>query len=401
MFRRIHRSIPVLAASFAAGARLCAFAAEPEGIEFFEKEIRPILVEHCLECHAGDTEQKGGLVLDSRQGWTTGGDSGPAIVPGDPEGSLLVEAVRYENPNFEMPPKSRLPADKIARLEKWVRMGAPDPREGVVKKAGAGLSVDEGRSFWSYRKPVEPPVPDAGEAPRDLPPIDRFLRVRMKEAGVASAPPASPEARLRRLHFDLTGLPPDPEEIRAFAADPSPAAWEREVDRLLASPHFGERWGRHWLDVVRYGESFTLRGLILREAWRYRDHVIAAFNEDRPYDRTNNSAVLSPPDSSRWETTISRNRTSASSISTSSTSSSTRSARPFSGKPWAVPAAMTTSSIRFRPATITPSRASSRTPKSFPIRTSRTGSTCPCRFLPRRKPPSPPTRRSSPPSNRS
>jgi hypothetical protein len=285
MFRRIHRSIPLLAASFAAGLRFCAVAAEPEGIEFFEKEIRPILVEHCLECHAGDTEQKGGLVLDSRQGWTTGGDSGPAVIPGDPGGSLLVEAVRYENPNFEMPPKSRLPADKIARLEEWVRMGAPDPREGVVKKAGARLSVDEGRSFWSYRKPVEPPVPDVGEAPRDLPPIDRFLRVRMKEAGVASAPPASPEARLRRLHFDLTGLPPDPEEIRAFAADPSPAAWKREVDRLLASPHFGERWGRHWLDVVRYGESFTLRGLILREAWRYRDHVIAAFNEDRPYDR--------------------------------------------------------------------------------------------------------------------
>jgi hypothetical protein len=290
MFRRIDRFLFLLTASFAADPGMRVFASGPEGIEFFEKEVRPILVEHCLECHAGDTGQKGGLVLDSRQGWTAGGDSGPAIVPGDVDGSLLVEAVRYENPNFEMPPKSRLPADKIAALEQWVRMGAPDPREGTVKKAGSGLPVEEGRSFWSYRKPVAAAVPEVVGAAGTDPawadrPVDRFLIARMQTAGVAPAPRASSEARIRRLHFDLTGLPPDPETIRAFASDPSPAAWEREVDRLLASPQFGERWGRHWLDVVRFGESYTLRGLILREAWRYRDHVIAAFNEDRPFDR--------------------------------------------------------------------------------------------------------------------
>jgi len=256
-----------------------------EEIAFFEKEIRPLFIEHCYECHSSDGEQKGGLVLDSREGWSVGGDSGPALVPGDPAGSLLIESVRYENAHLEMPPKSRLSSEKIAALEKWVAMGAPDPREGEVRKASTGMSVEEGRGFWSYRKPVRPATPSVKRADWSDRAIDRFLLARMEAAGVEPAPVAPPEARLRRLYFDLTGLPPTPDEILAFAADPSDSAWEREVDRLLASPRFGERWGRHWLDVARYGESFTLRGLIMREAWRYRDYVIGAFNRDLPYDQ--------------------------------------------------------------------------------------------------------------------
>jgi hypothetical protein len=255
-----------------------------EEFAFFEREIRPILVEHCYECHSSGEQQKGGLVLDSRAGWAVGGDSGPALVPGDPAGSLLIESVRYENPRLEMPPKSRLPSEKIAALEKWVAMGAPDPREGSVQRAAGGMTVEEGREFWSYRRPVAPPLPEVADEAWPTVEIDRFLLARMEAAGVAPAPLATPEARLRRLHFDLTGLPPTPEEIRLFVKNPSEEAWAREIDRLLASPRFGERWGRHWLDVARYGESYTLRGLIMRESWRYRDYVIEAFNADLPYD---------------------------------------------------------------------------------------------------------------------
>jgi Protein of unknown function (DUF1553)/Protein of unknown function (DUF1549)/Planctomycete cytochrome C len=260
-------------------------ATATEEIAFFEREIRPILVEHCYECHSTGEEQKGGLVLDSREGWAVGGDSGPALIPGKLEQSLLIESVRYENSHLEMPPKTRLPPAKVLALEKWVAMGAPDPREGSVKKSSTGLSVEDGRRFWSYRKPVKPSLPavkDTGWADRE---IDRFLLAKMEAAGVEPAPPAAPWVRLRRLHFDLTGLPPTPEQIRAFSSDPSEEAWEREINRLLASSQFGERWGRHWLDVARFGESYTLRGLIKREAWRYRDAVIESFNRDLPYDQ--------------------------------------------------------------------------------------------------------------------
>jgi mono/diheme cytochrome c family protein len=267
-------------------ALLCPGAAvATEEIAFFEKEIRPIFVEHCYECHSTGGEQKGGLVLDSREGWSVGGDSGPALVPGDAGASLLIESIRYENPHLEMPPKTRLSTEKIAALEKWVAMGAPDPREGTVKKVSSGMSVEEGRKFWSYRKPEQAPVPQVNATEGAGAAIDRFLLARMEAVGLAPAPTASPEARLRRLHFDLTGLPPTPEQIRAFTTDPSDEAWAREIDRLLASPQFGERWGRHWLDLARYGESYTLRGLIMREAWRYRDYVIEAFNRDLPYDQ--------------------------------------------------------------------------------------------------------------------
>lgn len=281
----------VRASDWAGFVSLVLFASCPldsrgtEDLVFFEKEIRPLLIENCLECHASDTEQKGGLLLDSREGWATGGDSGPAIVSGDVDGSLLIEAIRYQDPHLEMPPKTRLEPTEIAALEKWVAMGAPDPREGTVEKTKSGMSVEEGRKFWSYLPVSSPEVPTVNHADWSKTEIDRFLFSKMTEAGLTPTGLATPEAALRRLHLDLTGLPPTPEEIRAFAKDPSDEAWTREVDRLLASPQFGERWARHWLDVARFGESFTLRGLIMREAWRYRDYVIDAFNEDRPYDQ--------------------------------------------------------------------------------------------------------------------
>lgn len=271
--------------SFFAVAACPALGVATEEIAFFEKEIRPIFVEHCYECHSAGEAQKGGLVLDSREGWSVGGDSGPALVPGDPAGSLLIESVRYENPHLEMPPKSRLSPTKIAALEKWVAMGAPDPRSGTVAKVSDGLPVEKGREFWSYRPPRHHEVPQPEMVTESQGEIDRFLLAKLETAALEPAPAASPEARLRRLHFDLTGLPPTPEQIRAFVADPSEAAWEREVERLLASSAFGERWGRHWLDLARFGESYTLRGLIMREAWRYRDYVIDAFNRDLPYDQ--------------------------------------------------------------------------------------------------------------------
>jgi cytochrome c553 len=256
-----------------------------EDIAFFEREVRPLLIAHCYECHSADEDRKGGLLLDSREGWMVGGDSGPAIVVGDPEESLLIRSIRYEDPHLEMPPKTRLPTGAIAVLTKWVAMGAPDPRDGKVERESAGMSVEEGRQFWSYRQPVDSAPPAVKETAWPTGEMDRYLLAKMESVGLEPAPEAAAEVRLRRLHLDLAGLPPTPEEITAFLRDPSDAAWEREVDRLLASPRFGERWARHWLDVARYGESYTLRGLIMREAWRYRDYVIEAFNRDLPYDQ--------------------------------------------------------------------------------------------------------------------
>ncbi len=270
---------------FIAGGFLVGRCPATEDIAFFEREIRPIFVEHCYECHSADEEIKGGLVLDSREGWSVGGDSGPALVPGDLEASLLIQSIRYDDPHLEMPPKTRLPAKSVLALEKWVAMGAPDPREGSVTKVTTGMSLEEGRKFWAYRLPEDPDLPDVKDNSWSSGEIDRFLLARMEASGVKPAPPAAPEAQLRRLHLDLTGLPPRPEDITAFVDDPSDEAWKREIDRLLASPHFGERWGRHWLDVARYGESYTLRGLILREAWRYRDYVIGSFNHDLAFDQ--------------------------------------------------------------------------------------------------------------------
>ena len=271
--------LPVLAAAVVAD--------EPDaaGIEFFEKKIRPLFVQHCYECHSESKKVKGGLQLDSRSGWTKGGDSGPAIVPGNLDESLLIEAVRYDG-DFQMPPKGKLPGSAIRDLEEWVKRGAPDPRTGKpAASAATTIDLEAGRQFWSYRPIARPEVPAVQHAAWPRSDIDRFILAALEAKNLKPSPEADRTTLVRRLYFDLIGLPPTPEQIDAFVADESPNAYEELVDRLLASPQFGERWGRHWLDVVRYAESLTLRGFVFKEAWRYRDYVIDTFNADRPFDQ--------------------------------------------------------------------------------------------------------------------
>jgi len=254
-----------------------------EGLEFFEKKIRPLLVKNCYTCH-GPEKQKGGLRLDSRAGWIYGGDSGPAIVPGKPEESLLIEAVHYAG--FEMPPTGKLPAEQIAAFEQWVKLGAPDPRlDHSADVAQTLTDPNWGRQHWAYQPPSKPAAPQVLQADWPRGEIDRFILAGLEAQGLPPAQDASRETLVRRLYFDLIGLPPTPEEIDRFVHDEREDAYEQLVDQLLASRHYGERWGRHWLDVARFAESVTLRGFIFPEAWRYRDYVIEAFHRDLPYDR--------------------------------------------------------------------------------------------------------------------
>jgi hypothetical protein len=257
------------------------------GIDFFEKKIRPILVEHCYECHSTAAKKdKGKLLVDSKAGLIKGGESGPAIVPGKPNESWLIKGVRYSDPEFQMPPKGKLPAEVIADLEKWIAMGAPDPRGGAaVQITKYGPSVEEGRKFWAFRPPKRHPVPAVKDKAWARGTIDQFLLAKLEGAGLAPAPEADKATLLRRTYFALIGLPPTPAQIDAFLRDTAPDAFARAIDQLLASPHFGEIWGRHWLDVARYAESTGGgRSLLLKDAWRYRDYVIRAFNLDKPFD---------------------------------------------------------------------------------------------------------------------
>jgi hypothetical protein len=258
-----------------------------EQVEFFERRIRPILTEHCYACHSADAaakkKLKGGLLLDTRDGLIAGGDSGKAVVPGKPGESLLVQCLKYGG-DVKMPPKGKLPDAVIADFEKWVVMGAPDPRGGTTGRK-VGLDVEAGRSFWAYKPPLLPPVPKVATGTWAACEIDHFILAKLEAAGQAPAPDADRATLVRRLYFDLIGLPPTPEEVDAFAADGDPAAYERLVDRLLADDRFGERWGRHWLDIARYADSVTLRGFVFKEAWRYRDYVIDSFNREVPFDR--------------------------------------------------------------------------------------------------------------------
>ena len=225
------------------------------------------------------------MLLDTREGTRRGGEQGPAVVPGDLEASLLVQAVRYKDENLQMPPKHRLPDEVVADLEQWVRSGAADPRDGkaVVR---SDVDIEKGRQFWAFQPPraVTPPTVQDAAWPRSD--VDRFLLAAMEARGVRPVGDADRAALLRRLSFDLTGLPPTPAEVEAFLADESPGAVEEVVDRLLASPAFGERWGRHWLDVARYAESSGKQvNLNYPHAWRYRDYVVDSFNADKPFNR--------------------------------------------------------------------------------------------------------------------
>lgn len=240
---------------------------------FFESKIRPVLVKHCYECHSAEAgKSKGGLMLDTKHGIREGGETGPAVVPGDAAKSLLLTAINHNDPDLEMPPKKpQLPKEVIADFETWINAGADDSRESAVKVAERPLvDVEAGRQFWSYKKPVMPKQASGG--------IDGFIREKLIETGLKPAPPAEHVVLLRRLSFDLTGLPP------ADLSDISD--YEKQVDALLQSPRFGERWGRHWLDVVRYAESNGRESnLTFPHAWRFRDYVIDAVNADVPYDR--------------------------------------------------------------------------------------------------------------------
>lgn len=261
-----------------------------EGVAFFEKKVRPLLIERCFECHSAEKKIKGGLRLDSRDGWAKGGDAGPAIVPGKPEESPLIEAIRYHNLDLQMPPKGAFSREEVAIFEQWVQMGAPDPRlDGLVVEKQTGLSLEEGRKFWSYSPITSPKVPVVADSTWAASEVDCFVLAKMESAQVKPAPPAQPGALVRRLYFTLVGLPPSEKQMDEFTAAASTdmdAATEKLVDALLASNHFGETWGRHWLDLARFSESSGGgRTLLFKDAWRYRDYVIEAFNADMPFDQ--------------------------------------------------------------------------------------------------------------------
>ena len=258
----------------------------PKQVRFFETRIRPVLVKNCYNCHSTKTgKTKGGLALNTREGIRTGGDSGHGVVPGDIEASLIISAMKHES--FEMPPKKQLPPGVIRDFESWIRMGAPDPRAGksVVKNRSA-IDFAGGREFWAFRKPVKPTAPKVQNSEWAQTEIDRFVIHRMEEAGLAPAPRAGAEQLLRRDSINLIGIPPTEKQIQAFLADTDPDRRIKWIDRLLQSKQFGERWGRHWLDVARFAESNGReRNFLFPHAWRYRNYVIDSFNNDKPFSR--------------------------------------------------------------------------------------------------------------------
>jgi len=243
--------------------------------DLFEKTVRPLLVDRCIECHSEESgKRKGNLVVDTAEGLLRGGDNGPAVVPGQVEKSLLLKAVRYADPDLKMPPKSanRLTRDQVGALEEWIRQGAAMPR--VEPKRTLAESEWEARKKWVFAPPREPAVPSIAGVRG----IDAFLLQKLRANGLPFAPPADKRVLLRRASYDLLGLPPTPEETEAFVADETPEAFSKVVERMLASPRYGERWGRHWLDLVRYCDEVD-------DIWRYRDWIIQSFNRDLPYDR--------------------------------------------------------------------------------------------------------------------
>ncbi len=265
-------------------------------LDFFEKNIRPVLSSSCYECHSQESKNlKGGLLVDTREGLLQGGDSGPALVPGSPEKSLLITSIRHEHkdPDMAMPPKKeKLSAAVLANFEAWVKMGAPDPRSGSNRSKAAAWDAAKAAEHWAFKPITNPPVPRAADPKQFVQnPIDSFVLQRLAQQKLAPSAKADKQTLLRRVSYDLTGLPPTAAEVEAFLKDNSPDAYDKLVDRLLASPRYGERWGRHWLDIARYADTTgdRLNGKqhtpLYPNAWTYRDYVINAFNADLPYDR--------------------------------------------------------------------------------------------------------------------
>jgi hypothetical protein len=256
----------------------------PQEAEFFESRIRPVLTENCFGCH-GQAKQKAGLRLDSLQALLQGGDNGPVVLPGDPENSRLILAIRYSG-ELKMPPKGKLPPPAVEALTTWVRMGAPWPQ---TKNTLAGTASTEAwKRHWAFQPVRRPDIPETNDQTWPQSALDRFILARLEKSGLKPSAPVDRRTLLRRATFDLLGLPPTPAEIAAFEADRTPDAFARVVERLLASPHYGERWGRYWLDVARYADT---KGYVFFEennypwAYTYRDYVIRSFNEDLPYDQ--------------------------------------------------------------------------------------------------------------------
>jgi Protein of unknown function (DUF1553)/Protein of unknown function (DUF1549)/Planctomycete cytochrome C len=277
------RRIFAISALLAGGISTAAAQADTE---LFEKKIRPLLASRCYQCHS-DKVATSGLRLDYKGGWERGGSRGAAIVPGDPDASLLVRAVSQQDPKLKMPPGAALSETEISDLREWVRSGAPDPRTAlpVAGKTSAAMDFAQARTFWAFQ-PIRKITPPRAKSGAGSSPIDAFILARLDSAALKPAPPTDKGTWLRRVTLDLIGLPPTREEIAAFLADKSPRAYETVVDRLLASPHYGERWARHWLDLVRFAETSGHEfDFEKQEAWRYRDYVIRAFNQDLPYDR--------------------------------------------------------------------------------------------------------------------
>ncbi len=275
----MRRRLIIVVLAMQLSAALCA--AEDSQATWFEKRVRPVLVGKCLKCH-GEKKQEGNLRLDSLESMLRGGDSGPAIVPGRPGESLLIEAVRYDS--FEMPPSDQLPPRLIRDLELWVTRGAPWPRhEGVLRAQSSEITALD-QQWWAFQPLEKPPVPQSEGDDWSSNEIDRFVYRKLAEQGMRPAPPADKAELVRRLYFDLIGLPPTPQQIDDFLADDSQDAWSRLIDTLLADERYGEHWARYWLDIVRYSESDGWNQDAYRpHIWRYRDYVVQAFNDDKPY----------------------------------------------------------------------------------------------------------------------
>ena len=255
-------------------------ATEAEGVAFYEKRVRPVLAENCYACH-GPEKQKGNLRLDSIAAALQGGDRGAALAPGKPERSLVLTAISYTDDELKMPPKGKLNSEQIADLTAWIKMGAPGPTN-----ADPAHDLAERRKHWAYQPIPAVTVPNVRNAAWVATPIDRFVLAKLESAGLTPASPADRRTLLRRVTFDLTGLPPTVEESAEYLKDTSSNAFEKVVDRLLASPQYGERWGRHWLDVVRYADTAGCNSdYPIADAYKYRNWVIQSFNDDKPYDQ--------------------------------------------------------------------------------------------------------------------
>ena len=284
-------------------------------IHFFEKKIRPVLAERCYQCHSAEAARTGMLMgklqLDTREGVQRGGSRGSVVVEGRPDQSMLIEALEYTNPNLQMPPAGKLPDEVISDFVQWVALGAPDPRDAQSVDT-AKMDLESGRLHWAFRplRPVDPPQVSAASPEESTwtdSPIDRFVLAKLHEKQFRPAQEADRPRLIRRAYFDLIGLPPAPDEVEAFVRDSSAEPFRQLVDRLLASPHYGERWGRHWLDVARFGESLGAHegdNAVREDAYRYRDAVIRAFNDDLPYNDFVRYQVAGAPSGSpvgRWD----------------------------------------------------------------------------------------------------